>query len=202
MQSTKPIRTATGRKSPDIAAFGYSGLGRGGIRLAQDATPAQDSGLVDLLNYLLGIEQVQASFYRVGLKKFDAADFEALGYQGAVRDSIAAIGGQENDHVTALTELVGQLGGDPVESGEYDFEYRTLLEFLQLAPSIEQGGLAAYGGALQFLKGEREQLTTILTIQGVEARHCSYMGVVNGTDPFPDAFERPVSRDELLKAIA
>jgi hypothetical protein len=33
----------------------------------------------------------------------------------------------------------------------------------------------------------------------IEARHASYLNLVTGADPFPDAFETPKTRAEILK---
>ena len=181
-----------------LAAIGGAGLGRGTAR-AQDATPADFEQPVDVINYALTLEHIESAFY-MGVADFAGSDFEAIGFQAGVKDRLSAIGEHEAAHVDALTAVVKQLGGEPVEAGEYDFGYGNLTEFLQVAAALEGVGVAAYGGAAQYLIDEDDLLTAALTIHGVEARHASYLNVVIGTDPFPAAFEQPMTKAEVLEA--
>jgi hypothetical protein len=181
-----------------LAGIGGTGLGRGVAR-AQDATPMPFENPLEVVNYALTLEHLENAFY-MGVAAFTDADFEALGFQAGVKSRIMAIGTHEQAHVDALTAVVKQLNGDPVKAGTYDFGYGTLQEFLQVAAAIEGVGVAAYGGAAQYLAGEDDLLTAALTIHGVEARHASYLNVVNGMDPFPAAFEQPMTKDEVLAA--
>ena len=181
-----------------LAGIGGVGLNRGVVR-AQDATPAPFANPTEVVNYALTLEHIENTFYK-GVDDFTAADFEALGYQGTVRDRIVAIGAHEQAHVDALTAVVNQLDGEPVEQAEYDFGYTTLAEFLMVAATLEGVGVAAYGGAAQYLQGENELLTAALTIHGVEARHAAYLNVMTGGNPFPEAFETPMTPDDVLEA--
>ena len=179
-----------------IAALG--GMSSTSVR-AQDATPAPFAAPVEVINYALTLEHIEATFYRLGLEQFASADFMDLGYQASVRDRIAVIGEHESQHVQALTAVVGQLGGDPVAEATYDFGYTSLEEFLATAAVLEGVGVAAYGGAAQYLQGERDLLTAALTIHGNEARHAAYLNLTTGQNPFPEAFESPLSPAEVLE---
>jgi hypothetical protein len=181
-----------------FASIGGAGLGRGDAR-AQDATPMPFENPLEVVNYALTLEHLENALY-MGVADFSAADFEALGFQDGVRDWIMAIGSHEQAHVDALTAVVKQLNGTPVEAGTYDFGYGNLQEFLQVAAALEGVGVAAYGGAAQYLADEADLLTAALTIHGVEARHAAYLNVVTGADPFPAAFEQPMTKDEVLAA--
>ena len=182
-----------------FASIGGAGLGRGVAR-AQDATPESlFEAPVDVVNYALTLEHLEATFYRLALEQFDATAFTDLGYQADVRDRIVAIGEHEAQHVDALTAVVDQLGGEPVAEAEYDFGYANLEEFLATAAVIEGVGVAAYGGAAQFLIEEDDLLTAALTIHGNEARHAAYLNLMTGQNPFPEAFEAPLSPDEVLE---
>ncbi len=107
----------------------------------------------------------------------------------------------EKAHVDALTAVVGQLGGTAVEEGKYDFGYTDLAGFLSLAATIEGVGVAAYGGAAQYLMGENDLLTAALTIHGVEARHAAYLNVLTGANPFPEAFEAPMAPADVVETV-
>ncbi len=181
-----------------LAGIGATGSGRRLAR-AQESTPMPFAEPVEVINYALTLEHIEATFYRMGMEAFAAADFEALGYQATVRDRIVTIGEHEMQHVDALTAVVNQLGGEPVEEAEYDFGYTDLASFLATAAVLEGVGVAAYGGAAQYLIEEDALLTAALTIHGNEARHASYLNLLTGQNPFPEAFEAPLTPDEVLE---
>ena len=170
----------------------------------QESTPAAEAPFkdaVELLNYALTLEHLEATFYRLGLEEFDNAAFEALGYQTAVRDYIVEIGDHEAEHVDVLTSVIESLDGEPVEEAEYDFGYEAgdLAGFLATAAALENTGVSAYEGAAQYAIGADELLTAALTIHGAEARHAAYLNVLNGEVPFPEAFDPPLTPAEVLE---
>lgn len=168
----------------------------------QDATPeAPFEAPVDVINYALTLEHIEATFYRLALEQFSDDDFVALGYQAGVRDRIARIGDHEMQHVDALTAVVGQLDGEPAEEAEYNFGYTDLQGFLSLAAVIEGVGVSAYGGAAQYLQGEDALLTAALTIHGNEARHAAYLNILTGANPFPDSFNPSLTPAEVLEIV-
>ncbi len=155
---------------------------------------------VDVLNYALTLEHLEATFYREAVAKFANADFTAAGLQTSVRDWIVKIGKDESDHVDALTAAIKSLKGTPVAEGTYNFGYTDLTSFLKLAATIEGVGVGAYTGAAQYLIDSDDLLTVALTIHGVEGRHAAYLNVLTGADPFPSAFEKALTKAEVLAA--
>lgn len=150
---------------------------------------------VDVLNYALTLEHLEAAFYE------HAAEYDlgTDGYGNDINAWIGVIGQHEADHVTTLTQIVTDLGGMPVERAEYDFGLTDAASFLSTAMVLENVGVAAYDGAGQFLENA-ELLTAAGSIVAVEARHAAYLNLLNLETPFPAAFETPMTPDEVLEA--
>lgn len=178
---------------------------RSRFSLAAQATPmataAPFTSDVDVLNYALTLEHLEAAFYQQGLAQFGNQDFLNANLQTSVRDYIAAIGQHEAAHVQTLTQVITQLGGAPIAAAAYAFGYTDLTSFLKVGMALENTGVAAYTGAAQYLIDNGDLLTAALTIHGVEARHAAYLNLLNGASPFPDAVDQPKTPAEIL-AIA
>jgi rubrerythrin len=173
-----------------------------GLSRAQDATPAASPAAgfgsdVDVLNYALTLEHLEYAFYRDGVDLFD---FGTDGFGFAINDQLAAIRDHEAVHVQTLTAVIGQLGGTPVAEGTYKFDdaYASDSAFLKTAMALENTGVQAYDGAGQFLR-DPALLTAAGTIVAVEARHASYLNLINDKAPFPAAFEKPLTMAQVLK---
>ena len=173
------------------------------LTVAQDATPmAEDAPFadaIDVLNYALTLEHLESAFYRDGLAEIGVEGITGLGFQPSVFDNLTAIGEHEAAHVTTLTDVITQLGGEPVAEGTYDFGYTDAASFLQVSQALEDTGVSAYQGAAQYLIDEDELLTAALTIHGVEARHAAYVAVLNGGNPFPEAVNPTLTPAEVLE---
>ncbi len=204
-------RTLLGRAA--VAGGGLALAGSIGFASAQDSTPdgemmmgeeMMDSpfdSAVDVLNYALTLEHLEAAFYRDGLAELGVDVFTSWGFDASVFDRLSAIGQHEADHVTTLTSVITDLGGEPVMESTYDFGWTDAAGFLQVAQALEDTGVAAYQGAAQYAMADDGLLTAALTIHGVEARHAAYVAILNQQNPFPDAVNPTLTPDEVL-AIA
>ncbi len=154
---------------------------------------------LDVLNYALTLEHLEYSFYRDGVGLFTFGD-DSRGQ--SIDANFAAIRDHEGEHVTTLVQVITDLGGTPVEEAKYDFgdAYDSAEGFMMTAMALENTGVSAYDGAAQFITSP-DLLTAAGSIVAVEARHASYLNLLNGEIPFPDAFETPKSPEEIL-AIA
>lgn len=176
--------------------------------LAHDAE-SDDVSDVDVLNYALTLEHLEYAFYRDGLKKFDEEALTGSETLGAFGDAItqdvhtnfADIRDHEKAHVDTLTKVITDLGGEPVEEDNYDFGVSNADEFIAVAAVLENTGVSAYDGAIHLI-GNADLLTAGATIATVEARHASYLNVLNGEDPFPAAFDETKTMEEVIDAAS
>ncbi|PSQ05262.1 hypothetical protein BRC97_10020 [Halobacteriales archaeon QS_6_71_20] len=161
---------------------------------------------VDVLNYALTLEHLENAFYREGLDEFsddEIAMADSLSSFGEtlrtqVPEYLAVAGEHEAAHVDAIAATIEDLGGTPVEEAEYDFGYSTPSEFLATAGALENTGVAAYTGAAAAIK-QNAVLGAAAGIQSVEARHASFLNVINGEMPYPNGVEEAKSVDEVLE---
>jgi hypothetical protein len=147
---------------------------------------------IDVLNFALTLEHLEFAFYRDGLATFSADIFQA-----GVFDNLILVRDHEGAHVDALVSTITDLGGTPVQEATYDFGYQDADGFLAVAAALENTGVSAYVGAAAAIENV-DLLNAAATILPIESRHASYLNLVNDMDPFPDAFETPLTRAEVL----
>jgi rubrerythrin len=163
---------------------------------------------IDVLNYALTLEHLENAFYRDGLEQFsddELMNADVLADFGdhvrmLVPSHLQTVEDHEAAHVSAITDTVEQLGGDPVGEAEYDFGYETPSEFLAVAKALENTGVAAYKGAAPTVSND-DVFAAAIGIHSVEARHASFLNELNGESPFPDGVDQPMSMEEV-KEIA
>lgn len=136
------------------------------------------SSVVDVLNFALTLEYLEAEFYNQGTS--------AGIIPGAQASYIAPITRDENAHVKFLQGVIGQLGGTPVAkpnidlsggggsgNGPFKAALTDFTTFLLVAQAFEDTGVRAYKGQAPALLGNQVVLTAALDIHAVEARHAA-----------------------------
>lgn len=155
-------------------------------------TAAAASGDLEIVNYALTLEYLEADFY--------AKVIESGLFSGAALELIKEIGDHESQHVTALLGTAKKLG-EPAAKPETTFPLDSADAVLELAAVVENLGAAAYlgqAGAIQ----DKEILAAAIAIHSVEARHASALNTLTGKSPTPDgAFAKPLSMDEVLPQV-
>ena len=151
-------------------------------------------GDIDILNYALTLEYLEAAFYE-GAAKTPGLSKEVAGY-------VKTFGAEEQEHVDALTATITDLGGTPVKAPKADFgdAFTSAEKLIPLAITFEDVGVSAYNGAAP----EIESKTLLATAGGivqVEARHAATIRFAAGEDPSPEAFDPTMTQDEVLKAV-
>ena len=170
---------------------------------------------VDILNYALTLEHLEDQFYQQNLKSLGGyyseetiMNSDALsGFGEAIRGNVyhylTTVGEHESAHVDTLTTVIQTLGGEPVPAAEYEFgtmKQGDPTAFLATAMALENTGVSAYAGALDLIVSPDLQ-EAAATVATVEARHASYLNLLNGASPFPAAFDEALSMQEV-KEIA
>lgn len=154
---------------------------------------------VEVLNYALTLEYLEAEFYRQG----NAAGLTS----GRTRGYLTTIQADEEYHVTAITATIKTLGGTPVKAPGVSFgnAFASRTSFLTNAHTFENVGVGAYLGAAGFIKN-KDVLQAAAGIFGVEARHAAVIGTVLGLTPeggvYKGAFETPIAKATVLSAVA
>ncbi|MBA2349144.1 MAG: ferritin-like domain-containing protein [Solirubrobacterales bacterium] len=166
---------------------------------------AKTGGDIDIVNYALTLEYVEARFYKEVVESGMIKDRKLL-------ELLKQVGETEQTHVETLTEAVKDLGGQPVDAPGTRFE-KVIAggegQILQVAATVENVGAAAYLGQAARIES-KDILAAALSIHTVEARHAAALNEIAGR-PFkggdslagtvPDgAFAKPLSMAEVIAA--
>ncbi len=158
--------------------------------LAQDAM-----GDIDILNYALTLEHLEAEFYTRGVAQVKGLSADEMKLVKEIRDN-------EKEHVSALAATVKKLGGKPVAKPSLNFgdAFANRAAFLKTANVLEDAGVSAYNGA-----GPLIDSVNVLAAAGgivqIEARHAALIRLVRSKPPAPLAFDKPATKAAILKKV-
>jgi hypothetical protein len=144
----------------------------------------------ELLDLLLGQEQIQIVHYSTILDTFDEAAFSAAGFSGSARGAIEGILAAEEAHVAALPR-----SGDGSMPAPAVPELTDLSEALHEAAELENLAVASYAFVIPELDRQR-LLPTLIGIHSVEARHAAWLATLLETNPFPEAIDRALTLEQ------
>lgn len=165
-------------------------------KAAKTAAPSD----VDILNFALGLEYLEADFYaRVVQAHQNRAYLAPRVYE--VAQKLAA---DEASHVEAILDILGRAGATPVAKPQFQFPdnvFFAQLAFLDLAATFEVTGTGAYLGAAPKVKSS-DALKFAASVYGVEARHTAIIRMLNGQLFSPSAMETPLSVAEVTQRVA
>jgi hypothetical protein len=154
------------------------------------AFAAAETGDVEILNFALTLEYLEADFYNVKGK--------SLALKGQAKSYAKQFGEEEADHVNALTTTIKSLGGKPVAKPTFVFPATSEKSFLALASVLENTGVGAYNGAAPSLKS-KEVLAAAGGIVQIEARHAAAINLLIAQSPTPNqGFDRPLTKAQVL----
>ncbi|MDP9278359.1 MAG: ferritin-like domain-containing protein [Gemmatimonadota bacterium] len=187
-----------------IAALALGSVPIAFAALARDAYGQTPTDVLDVLQFALQLEYLEAEFYNRGVGSAGLIPATDL----AIFQTIQK---HENDHVAALQTFISQRGATPGAKPGFDFtakgnvpgfnfsvgQYAT---FQVLSQAFEDTGVRAYKGQAGRLMNDKAALNAALSIHAVEARHASEIrrlrgkkGWISGNsrDDLP-AFTQPV----------
>jgi hypothetical protein len=164
------------------AALGGLGLAAGAVylgelpRVAAKASPEQD---VEILNFALGLERLQAAYYAEALRA-GVATGELEGFAQVVAE-------HEQAHVDFLLQALGNQAAPEAEIGFGD-SLADERAFTRTAIVLEDAAVAAYNGQITNLTVPAQRAAA--RIVSVDARHAAWIRAIvgilpaeQGTDP-------------------
>ncbi len=138
--------------------------------------------VLDVLNFALTLEYLEAEFYQKGLAA------SGLIPSGPAQGAIQTIYDHESAHVAFLKAAITGAGGTPVAKPTFDFSggkgsgngpFKDVFSnydlFLAVSQTLEDTGVRAYKGQAGNLMSNNDVLTAALNIHSVEARHASHI---------------------------
>jgi hypothetical protein len=156
---------------------------------------------VDILQFALTLEWLEATFYQQGFAKFPAADFLALGLEQNQIEDLLRIGKTEEEHVVLLQGAIAQAGVQPVQPCTYNFGFTDAAGMVATAAVLENVGVSAYLGAAA-LVSSGSILTTAGSILTIEARHQTFIRAATKGIAVPQAFDTPLPPKQVFSLAA
>ncbi len=153
--------------------------------------------MVDVLNFALTLEYLEAAFYKQGNSSRGLIPSQ-------YRSLFKTIAAHEAAHVKLLK---GALGAAAVKAPAVDFTaggkfadvFENFETFAAVSATFEDLGVAAYAGQAGNLLGT-PVLQTALQIHSVEARHAAAVRPLVGKAGYSGPFDKPKTKKQVLAA--
>ena len=176
-----------------VAAGAVYGLGAVGPFVRESL--AKGEGDVEVLNFALTLEYLEAAFYGTALKQVG-------GLSGQVKELATTLRDNEEEHVGVLSSTIKDLGGTPVKAPKVDFgkAFASQGSFLKLAQTLEDTGVSAYNGAAPSIEST-EVLAAAGSIVQIEARHAAAIRLLNKKPISDGGFDKTLEMQQVLDAV-
>ena len=186
LPATAPRRTALGQLGKAGTAL-LPALLTGVLAQPAAATPQDTRTRLDALRLALQLELLENEFYSRALGL--TGGFTAVPFSATEKSAIQTIQQHEAQHVTLFQRLITDAGSTLDLAARYDFtgskngtqpalypDIQTNPEtFLKVAQLLEDAGVRAYKGQVEFLQSDDYMLEAALRTHSTEARHASHI---------------------------
>ncbi len=175
-----------------VAAGGVAGsLALMGTGTASAQAPVLAPQDIDILNFALTLEELEAAFYDEALK--------GGALSGEAERFAQTAGLHEVIHVQTIRNV---LGARAIATPKFNFKGTTGAQdtFLATALTLEETGVAAYKGQAPLIVG-RDILGSALTIHSVEAKHATWVRLLLDQTVIPQPRDLPLTKDQVLAAV-
>ncbi len=173
-----------------LATAGTLAGALGGAATARGDAASQHD--IAILNYALGLEYLQSTFY---------TEAERLGaLHGALAQQATVVGAHERAHVAAFQKV---LGSAAMKSPTFDFQGVTQdpNAFRRTAVALEDLSVAAYKYQAPRIQSPA-YLAAAISIHSVEARHAAWIRHLAGVLPAATAFDQPLAPEQVDALVA
>ncbi len=149
------------------------------------------ASIVDVLNFALTLEYLEAEFYATAAAGGTYSGFgngTLTSPNDVARAALNTIAAHEAAHVNFLKKAIIGAKGTPIDKPKFDLTggsgsnngpfaaaFSNYGLFLAVAQTLEDTGVRAYKGAAPDLMSDNAVLTAALNIHSVEARHASHI---------------------------
>jgi rubrerythrin len=174
-----------------LAAGAMYGAGAVGPYVTR-ALAQSGGGDIAIVNFALGLEQLEAAFLEFALKNAKLS--------GPVKQLATLFAEQEAEHAATLKQAVTLLGAKPAPAPKVKFDVSDEKTFLAVGIQLEEAGIGAYNGAAPRLRSP-DLVSAAGGIVQVEARHAASLRMQAGQDPAPAAFDAPLSPAKVEAAV-
>jgi hypothetical protein len=197
MNEVEKVLAAAGHRRSFIKNLGLASaaagiVGSGSLLEAQTTTGPTD---IDILNFALNLEYLEAEFYTFATSGLTIDYFEVAisgsgtagkttgGTQTSFTDTNVALmalelSSDERTHVSLLQGAITSLGGTPIAKPAINLaalgSFATQTQFLTLARAFEEIGVTAYAGAANLISN-KSVLEYAARILAAEAEHVGYI---------------------------
>lgn len=214
-KSRRRFLSTLGMAGAATGAFAFTGCSSSGTVTLPSATPS----VLDVLNFALNLEYLEASFYLyvttgAGLATTDMGTSPGTVSGGAkvtfANATVASVANQlatdERQHVEFLRATITAVGGTPVAMPSLNLAAGGAVTsdatFLAAARQLEAVGVSAYIGGAPYLVSSTAALNYAAQILDTEAQHagvirelCIVLGV---TSPAVDAQDQPPTATQVF----
>lgn len=167
-------------------------------------TQADLTNDINVLQFALVLENLEAYFYSYFQNITTVANFTAAGYNASVYSVFQSIASNEQIHVNTLRGIIASLGVTPNPPCNYapllNLTGTTVQGYVTVAAVLENTGVMAYDGAVNGIASTVLQQAAA-TIATIEARHAAFLNLLNTGNPFPNTTDSPMTPGAIAAMV-